>query len=118
MVTVGRMRYVLATICGFDLFTDHNNLVLLFNPTAVFTGLSQTTMKKNSLLAVRLSAYNYVFVHILDSLIVWDDIISRWISPLGIRRLVTTLVLLSCSFDKFGWPYSPKLSAAQLTNLD
>lgn len=39
MATVDRMHWITATADGFDLFTDHNNLVFLFDPLAIVPGL-------------------------------------------------------------------------------
>lgn len=46
MATVERMHWFLATDRGFDMSTDHNNLVFLFDPLAVVADLSQTTLRK------------------------------------------------------------------------
>lgn len=44
MTTVDHMHLVLGTSAGFDLFTDHHNLVFLFDPLAVVSELSQTDL--------------------------------------------------------------------------
>lgn len=46
MATVDRMHCVLATTDGFDLLTDHHNLIFLFDPITVVHDLSQTTLRK------------------------------------------------------------------------
>lgn len=43
MVTVERMHCLIATGRGFDLFTDHDNLIFHFGLTAVVVDLSQIT---------------------------------------------------------------------------
>lgn len=118
MATVERMHWLLATGHGFDLYTDHNNLIFLFNPAAVVADLSQTTLRKVLRWAVRLSAYNYTCVHIPGSDNVWADIISRWSAPSLVRRLVTVPVLPSSSDSEFEWPSSEQLLSHQKRNVD
>lgn len=56
MATIDRMHWILATPAGFDLFTDHHNLIFLFDPLAVVPDLSQTSMRKVLRWTVRLNA--------------------------------------------------------------
>lgn len=63
MATIERMHWILATTDGFDLFTDHHNLIFLFDPLAVVPNISQTSLRKVLRWAVRLSAYNYMHPH-------------------------------------------------------
>lgn len=49
---------------GFDLYTDHHTLVLLFDPLAVVLEPSQTSLRQFFQWAVGLSAYNYTCVPI------------------------------------------------------
>lgn len=60
--SIKRTHWLLATDHGFDLYTDHNNLIFLFNPCSVFADLSQITMRKVLRGAVRLSAYHYMCI--------------------------------------------------------
>lgn len=46
MATVERMPWLLANSGGFDLFTDHHNLIFLFDPLAVVPDISQTYLRK------------------------------------------------------------------------
>lgn len=64
MAKVERMHWILATSEGFDLFTNHHNLIFLFDSLAVLPDLSQTSLRKTLRRAVCLSAYNYTCVHI------------------------------------------------------
>lgn len=64
MANVQWMHWLLATSDGFDLFTDHNNLIFLFEPLAVVTDLSQSSLRKVFRWEARLSLYNYTFVQI------------------------------------------------------
>lgn len=113
MATVERMNWLLATTDGFDLFTDHKNLIFLFDPLAVVTDMSQTTLRKVLRWAVRLSAYNYTCVHISGVDNVWADILSRWVYRAVVRRLVSIPTLPSSSASDFEWPSPESISAAQ-----
>jgi len=53
-----RMHWLTATPGGFDLYTDHNNLIFLFDPLSVVPDLSQTSLRKVLRWVVRLSMYN------------------------------------------------------------
>lgn len=55
MAITERMHWLLASERGFDLYTGHNNLVLLFDPTSVVADLSQTALQKVLRWVVRLS---------------------------------------------------------------
>lgn len=117
MATVERMHWLLATHRGFDLYTDHNNLVFLFDPTAVVADISQTTLRKVLRWAVRLSAYTYICVHIPGCDNVWADLISRWTPSPTLRRLVSVPVLPSSSSADFLWPSPDEVSCAQQEHL-
>lgn len=57
METTNRMHWLLASDRGFDLYTDHNNLVFLFDQKSVITDISQKTLRKFLRSAVHLSDY-------------------------------------------------------------
>ena len=59
---------------GFDLYTDHNNLIFLFDPLSVVADMSQTTLRKVLRWAVRLSLYQYTCFHITGEDNVWADL--------------------------------------------
>lgn len=46
MDTIERMNWLASTPEGFDLNTDHSNIVFLFNPLTLFTDLSQSYLRK------------------------------------------------------------------------
>ena len=46
MSTIERMHLLLAAPDGFDLHTDHHNLIFIFDPTAVANDLSQSSFRK------------------------------------------------------------------------
>lgn len=113
MSTVERMHWLLAIPDGFDLFTDQHNLIFIFSPSTVSTGLFQLSMHKVLHWAARLSVYNYTCAHIAGVGNVWDHLFSRWSAPIVIRRLVR-IPLLSSSFAKeIEWLTPIDLAAVQ-----
>ena len=81
IATIERLHWIAATSAGFDLHTDHNNLVFLFDPLAVVPDMSQTTARKVLRWAVKLSLYNYVCIHVRGEDNVWADLLGRWTLP-------------------------------------
>ena len=115
MMCTEKMHWLASEPTGFDLYTDHNNLIFLFDPQAIQPDLSQTAIRKVLRWAVRLSAYNYVCIHIKGSENVWADLLSRWatLSNNTIRRLVTVPQLPSTSENEFEWPTSEEILKVQ-----
>jgi transposase InsO family protein len=113
MATLTRMHWLASCPSGFDLFTDHNNLIFLFDPLSVVPDLSQTSLRKVLRWAVQLSVYNYTCVHIKGAENVWADLMSRWALPLTVRRLVQIPTLPSSSAPDFEWPTSAALLDVQ-----
>lgn len=67
LATLARMHWLVSTPSGFDLYTDHNNLIFLFDPLSVVPDLAQTSIRKVLRWAVRLSVYSYTCIHIRGS---------------------------------------------------
>ena len=55
MATTDRMHWILATPDGFNLYTDHQNLIFLFDPFAIVPDLSMSSLRKVLRWTVRLS---------------------------------------------------------------
>ena len=104
LATLGRMHWIVATPEGFDLYTDHNNLIFLFDPLFVVADLSQGTLRKVLRWAVKLSMYNYTCFHIKGLDNVWADLLGRWSAPRTVRRLVRIPALPTSSAPEFVWP--------------
>lgn len=88
MATIEGMHWILATKDLFDLFTDHHNLIYFFDPLAVVSDLSQTSLSKVLRWTVRLSGYNYTSIHIKGIDNVSADLLGRWSAPAFMRRIV------------------------------
>lgn len=57
LTTIYRVNWIVATPTGFDLYTDHNNFIFLFDPLSVASDMSATSLRKFLRWAVRLSMY-------------------------------------------------------------
>ena len=106
MATIERMHWIASIPTGFDLYTDHNNLVFLFDPLSLAPDLSQSSLRKVIRWAVRLCIYNYACIHISGDDNVWADLLSRWFPQRTIRRLIHIPPLPSASAPEFEWPLS------------
>lgn len=113
MVTIDRMPFILAAPDWFDLFTDHQNLIFLFDPLAVVFDLSQTSLRKLFRWAVRLSAYNYTYLHIKSAENVWTDLLGLRSFLVTIRWLVNIPILPSSLSSDFDCPTSTEIARAQ-----
>lgn len=103
--TVERMHWMLAHPSGFDIYTDHNNIVFLFDPRSIMPNLSISSTRKVLRWAVSMARYNYICMHIKGKDNLWADIMSRWTQPSTIvRRLVLIPPLTSSLSESFDWP--------------
>jgi Integrase zinc binding domain len=60
------------------LFTDHRNLVYIFNPLSIDQSLARHTVAKLQRWALKLSVFKYTIEHISGELNLRADILSRW----------------------------------------
>ncbi|POM64292.1 Hypothetical protein PHPALM_20207 [Phytophthora palmivora] len=73
-----RLEYLLLRPGGFHLFTDHRNLVYMFNPTATDGAMQRYQADKLQRWAMTMTSYRYVIEHVRGSDNVWVDMLSRW----------------------------------------
>lgn len=112
--TLDRMHWLVTNPDGFDLYTDHNNLIFLFDPLSVVPDLSQTSLRKVLRWAVRLSIYQYTCYHIKGEENVWADLLTRWSNAnRTVRRLVHIPELPSACSDDFEWPSAKDIADVQ-----
>lgn len=64
MATIERMHWLASCPEGFDLITDHNNILFIFDPLSLVPDLSQASIRKDIRWAVHLSIYNYECIHL------------------------------------------------------
>lgn len=82
------MNWLAAKTDGFDLSTDHKNLIFLLYLLSVIPDLSHTSLRKVLRAEVKLSTYNYTCFHIRVEEEVWVDLPSRWSATQIVQRLV------------------------------
>lgn len=90
LASVERSHWLAACPAGFDLYTDHNNLIFIFDPTTLMPDIGQVALRKVLPWAVRMSAYDYVCYHISGTDNIWADLLTRWCIPLTIRLHTST----------------------------
>jgi hypothetical protein len=76
--TVERLRHLLLRDEGFRLFTDHRNVLYVFDPILRDTDFKKQTFDKLYRWASKLLAFKYVIEHIPGESNIWADILSRW----------------------------------------
>lgn len=112
MASLERSYWLAACSDGFDLFTDHKNLIFIFDPLDVKHNINQSTTQKVLCWSVRLSWYNYLCCHISRADNVWVDLLSRWSIPLTNFRLVK-IPTVPKTFKDFGWLSSAAILSSQ-----
>lgn len=114
MATLDRMHWLASCPEGFDLFTDHNNLIFIFDPRSIVPDLTLAAVRKVLRWAVKISTYNYECVHISGLKNEWADLMTRWSSQTPtIRRLISIPPLPSAEADEFEWPTAASIAASQ-----
>lgn len=66
MASIERSQWLDSCSDGFNLFTDQNNLIFIFNPLAVMPDIGQAAAQKVLRWAGRPSSYNYTSIHIRE----------------------------------------------------
>lgn len=112
MVSVERCHWLALCVDGFELLTDPDNLILIYDSLAVKPDIEQATASKVLRWAVRLSLDNHVSIHITGDDIVWADVVTPWTKPATIRPLVS-IALLPFMFVHFQWPTMASIHASQ-----
>lgn len=112
MASIERTNWL--AYCGdiLDFFTDHNNLIFIFDPLTIMPDIGQATTRKVFLWSTRMSLYNYLCIQISGDENVSCDQMTRWKIPETIRRLITILPLPP-TFKDFTWLTVSSISAAQ-----
>lgn len=62
-----------------SIFTDHENLVYLYDPYGRNPGIARHTEKKLIPWAVNLCTFRYIIEHMKGHSNVWADIMKRWV---------------------------------------
>lgn len=88
LATPARSHWPAAYPESFDLYTDHSNLMFLFDPAPIMPNIDQAAIRKLLHWVVQISVYNYIFLRICEEESIWPDLFTRWTASLTIRHLV------------------------------
>ena len=79
-----KLDYILLCEDSTRIFTDHRNLLFVFNPVALEPYLGRHKVLKVVLWALFLSSFSYRIEHVAVNDNTWPDIMTRWMR--GYRR--------------------------------
>ena len=103
-----------------SVYTDHANLVYMYDPYGRDPGISHHTASKLMRWALKLSAFRYVVEHISGERNVWADMLTRWaVKPrdkVGIGYHVKALMYapITLSLDEeLDWPVRDEIINSQ-----
>jgi hypothetical protein len=110
-----RLDWLLQRADGFSLFTDHHNLLYVFNPNGSHGAQSAHSAAKLIRWALKLSSYRYTIEHVSGSDNVWSDMLTRWAAPsLQVRASVLMLAPVAPTLDSsFIWPTPREIRLVQ-----
>lgn len=116
-----KLDYILASDTTTRVFTDHRNLLFVFNPVAMEPSLGRHKVLKVVRWALYLSAFNYRIEHVSGPSNVWPDIMTRWMRGYrkvnAIRRIAPVLpfsgVTKSPNDPEFKWPNTSEIAEVQ-----
>ena len=115
------------TILNIVNFTDHANLVYLYDPYGHNSGIARHTASKLMRWAIKLSAFRYVVEHLPGELNVWADMLTRWaVSPkcmVDATKLLRAKSLMCAPINprtdpKFDWPNMEDIKKAQTSSKE
>ncbi|MFI5421215.1 MAG: RNase H-like domain-containing protein, partial [Nitrososphaerales archaeon] len=123
---VRRFDYLLCTgIHPFRIFTDHRNLVFLYNPESVKVFLNRHSLDKVHRWRLNLDGKSYIIESISGDDNVWADIGTRWgVSPSALCLTLPCVfrlrlprfapgIVQPLQDPCFEWPSLPEISSAQ-----
>ena len=120
-----RLDYLITGLT-VSIFTDHANLVYLYDPYGRNPGIARHTASKLMRWAIKLSAFRYVVEHLPGEENVWADMLTRWAvnpkSHVSAKRLGNIKTLMYAPINpsadpKFDWPsYRDIISAQEESN--
>jgi len=121
--SMARLEYLIAGK-EISLFTDHANLIYIFDPVGQNPGIARHTANKLLRWALKLSGYRYVIDHLSGERNVWADILTRWaVKPrVGVKSAKLSKLMLApitpSSSQKFDWPTRTDIESIQQASKD
>ena len=115
IASCNRLEWLLQRSDGFSLFTDHHNLLYVFNPNGTHGSHSAHSAAKLIRWALRLSSYRYTIEHVSGIDNVWSDMLTRWAAPPSIARISTLMLApVAPNLDpSFSWPTAAEILCIQ-----
>jgi len=80
MEAIDRLRHFLVAEKPFRIFTDHRNLMYVFDPVTWSTHFRKQTAEKLARWASRLYEYQFVIEPFSGEHNVWVDMLPKWVS--------------------------------------
>lgn len=116
-----KLDYLLACDPTTRVFTDHRNLLFVFNPVAMEPSLGRHKVLKVVRWALFLSSFNYRIEHVPGVSNTWPDIMTRWMrgyrKPPAIRRIAPLIPFSGITHNPddigFKWPNPTEIAAVQ-----
>jgi hypothetical protein len=103
-----------------SLYTDHSNLVCIFDPYGQNPGIARHTASKLMRWAVKLSSFQYTIEAIAGEVNKFADLLTRWaVRPRSIISRLARLVnapISPSNFSEYDWPDQDSLKYAQLAS--
>ena len=104
------------------LYTDHANLLHIFDPYGRNPGIARHTANKLMRWAIKLGGFRYVIEHLAGERNVWTDMLTRWgaapcdkVATVKLARMMYAPITLS-SEDQYDWPTTEDVKKAQRTS--
>lgn len=101
LASCDRAHWLAASPSGFDLYTDNNNLIFIFDRTSIQLDISQGSLRNVLRWAVQMSMYDYICIHIRGTDNIWAHVFTRWTIPVTISCLVSIPPLPISFADEF-----------------
>ncbi|KAE9289660.1 hypothetical protein PF008_g25832 [Phytophthora fragariae] len=117
-----RLEYLLLRPKGFRLYTDHRNLVYIFDPYATDGAMARYQADKLQRWAMSLLSFRYVIEHVPGEANVWGDLLSRWgagstlqaeCASTRIARLAVIERVSPLEDHEFVWPTEAEIRVLQ-----
>lgn len=121
-----KLDYLLLTQRPVHVYTDHRNLLFVFNPLSLEPVLGRHIVSKVQRWALHLSKYSYTIEHIEGDKNVMADIMTRWFSGYRNKRaasrkvrhiVITSDMVPSTSDSSFIWPTVDEIRASQQNHI-
>jgi hypothetical protein len=116
------LDYLLLRPKGFRLYTDHQNLVYIFDPYATDGTMARYQADKLQRWALSLLSFRYVIEHVPGEANAWGDLLSRWgagqdqpadRAGVQIARLAVVERVSPLEESDFVWPTEAELKELQ-----